>query len=635
MWQLVSRVVICLVASCWGLALAQFPTPGGPAFQLPPPGAPFPPQLPPPFPPPGPPPQVGMHPVFGPMCAGPMGPGPCLDVHRFLLVQHAANYIQVPFYGLQGNMPICNGPLGLGPCRDIQVFLALRVVAQQQMQAPQWQSGGMCIGPMGPAPCAAVKEYLMQTQAGMGPAQQQLNLRQPQVLSQKGPGGALMCSGPAGPVPCVILAQMGLDRLGGSLPPIGPTGLPTGVANAQSLAQACAKQVGLDTAAFAACAGGKVVLTQRQQEVLDCAAAAKDTPAFAACAAGRFGIGISDEQKGLAACAIKAKGAEDAFRTCGGAAFVSKALSDDERAILNCASKSQDAVKFGECAATRFIGRAEKAVVDCALNATDVTTFATCAAPNVGVKMSNEQRIVAKCALKSKGDASDFASCAGAGLVGNGLGETEQKVLGCAASAGGDTAKFAACSASSVFGERLSKEQQIAVQCAAQSQGDPTGFATCAGANFFGMQLNPEQQIAVQCVVATGGTPPAAAGCMASRLVARELTKCLTDGVGGKGCFGDNNDLVGKNGFVGRTIGQIAGGPNSVINNPNQIWGGDNSFVRNPDQIWGGPNSFVRNPGQIWGGQNSVFNNPGQLLPQPKPVQIGSVGGKRICLPWC
>lgn len=630
MWHRASRVFVWLAILFSGLAQAQFQPPA-----FPPLGAPFPPVLPPPFPPPGPPPQIGMHPAFGPWCAGPLGPGPCLDVHRFLLVQHAANYIQVPFYGFYGNIPFCNGPLGPGPCRDVQVFLAMRQVAQQQIQVPQWQAGGFCIGPTGPAPCEVVREYVMQAQSGMGLPPPQLNLRRPQVVSQHGPGGEAMCQGPADVVPCVMLAQMGLDRVGGPLPPIGSIDLPPGTANAQAVAQACAKQAGLDTAAFAACAGGKVVLTQRQQEVLDCAATSKDTPAFAACAARRFGIGLSEEQKRVAACAVKAKGVEEAFRSCGGPAFVSRALSEDERAILNCATNSQDAVKFGDCAATRFMGRAEKAVVDCAFSTSDATAFAACAAPNIGVKMSNEQRILAKCALQSKGNTGDFASCAGGALVGNALGQKEQQVLGCAATAGGDTAKFAGCSVNSLFGDRLSKEQRIAVQCAAQSQGDPTGFATCAGANFLGMQLNPEQQIAVQCVVATGGTPPAATGCMASRLVARELTKCLTDGVGGSGCFGDNNDLVGKNGFVGRTLSQVAGGPNSVINNPGQIWGGDNSFVRNPGQIWGGTNSFVRNPGQIWGGPNSVFNNPGQLLPQPKPVQIGNIGGKRICLPWC
>lgn len=642
MRQLVIRHLFCIAGLFLGveLAFAQLPPPGGPGFPppiLPPSGGLFPPQLPPPFPPPPPPPQVGQHPVFGLMCAGPLGPGPCADVHRFLLVQHAANYIQLPFLGFQpGGIPICNGPLGPGPCRDIQVFLAVRTIAQQQIQVPSWQGTGTCIGPMGPVPCPAVQDYLMQSQSGIAPGSGHLNLRRPQVLAQAGPNGQTMCGGPAGPVPCVLLAQIGLDMLGGNLPPIAPIGLPTGAADVQKVAQACANQAGLDMAAFTACTGHKVVLPQRQQEVLDCAASSRDTPSFAACAAGKFGIGLSDDQRRVAACAIKAKGVESAFRACGGAAFISKVLSNDEKAILDCAAKNTDAVQFGECAATRFMGRAEKAVVDCAMSASDPAAFALCAAPNVGVKMSNDQRVLAKCAMQSSGDSTAFANCAGAGFLAGNLGPNERKVLGCAAGANGDTSRFAACSANALFGDKLSKEQQIAVQCAAQSQGDPTGFATCAGANLFGMQLNAEQQIAIQCVVGTGGNPPAAAGCMASRLTARELSKCLSDGIGGRdGCFGDNNDLVGKNGFVGRTLGQIAGGHNSIINNPGQIWGGDNSFLRNPGQIWGGPNSFVRNPAQIWGGPNSVFRNPSQLLPQPRPMQIGTVGGKRICLPWC
>jgi hypothetical protein len=159
-------------------------------------------------------------------------------------------------------------------------------------------------------------------------------------------------------------------------------------------------------------------------------------------------------------------------------------------------------------------------------------------------------------------------------------------------------------------------------------------FATCAGANMFNLNLNAEQQIAVQCVVSTGGQPYAAAGCIATRLTARELTKCIDHGIGGSdGCFGDNNDLVGRNGWTARTMGQIAGGPNSIIRNPDQIWGGNNSFVRNPGQIWGGNNSFVRNPSQFWGGNNSIFNNPSQLV--PKPLEVGKIGGHRVCIPWC
>lgn len=634
MRQVMLRWIVCLMGAGVGAALAQFPPPGG-GFPVPPLGAPFPPVLPLPSPPPPPPPQVGMHPVFGPICAGPFGSGPCLDVHRFLLVQHAANYIQMPFAGIApGGIPICAGPLGPGPCRDVQLFLAVRLVGQQQIQLPAWQLTGSCIGPFGPGPCPALQTYVMATQSGFAPGFQQINLRQPQLTAAAGgPDRQPMCKGPSGDdVPCALLAQAGVDMFNGPLPPIAPLA----GADVQKIAQACAKLAGLDLAAFTACTGRRAVLPQRDQQVLDCAVSNAKAPDFAACAAKSYGIGLSDEQRKVAACAIQSKGVEAAFRSCGGPAFVTKDLSKDEKAILGCATQSTDAVKFGECAADNFMGRTEKAVVDCARNAADAAAFALCAAPNAGVKMSNDQRILANCALKSKGDEDAFALCVATNKVAFNLGPKEQKVLGCATSSNGDTAQFAACSADTIFGGKLSKEQQIAVQCAAQSQGDATGFATCAGANLFGMQLNPEQQIAVQCVVGSGGNPYAAAGCMATRLSARELSKCLANGIGGKdGCFGDNNDLVGKNGFVGRTLGQVAGGPNSVINNPSQIWGGDNSFVRNPGQVWGGPNSFVRNPGQIWGGQNSVFNNPGQLLPKPRPVQIGSIAGKRICIPWC
>lgn len=44
-----------------------------------------------------------------------------------------------------------------------------------------------------------------------------------------------------------------------------------------------------------------------------------------------------------------------------------------------------------------------------------------------------------------------------------------------------------------------------------------------------------------------------------------ELEKCLTDGIGGDGCFGDNNDLLGKKGWTARTLSNAV---NDVINGP-------------------------------------------------------------------
>jgi hypothetical protein len=588
------------------------------------------------LPPPPVPQQIGIDPVFGPLCAGPLGPGPCLDVQRFLWIQQIANGIPVQqiAYDPQAG-PICAGLLGPGPCRQVQVFLATQQLAVQQVPLAAVGNTGMCMGPLGPGPCDAVRAYIMQMQSGMGQMHQGVDLRRPQVLAQAGPDGEAMCAGPFGPSPCSLVAQAGLDMMRGNVGSPSSFGLPPNIANAQKLAQECAKRTGLDVASFAGCAGQKVVLPAKQQALLDCAVSSTNKETFGKCAAPNLGISLSKEQRKLAGCAIKAEGDEAGFKACLGASVADRVLSTDERAVLSCATNSEP-VAFGKCAALRLISREQKEVLACATSAGDVVAFASCAAPYSGIKMSNDQRVLAKCAMKSGGDEEDFAACAGTAFLADNLGPNEKKVLGCAASSNGDSAHFAGCSANALLGDKLSKEQQVAVQCAAQSQGDATGFATCAGANMLNLRLNPEQQIAVQCVVSTGGQPYAAAGCMASRLTARELSKCLANGIGGEGgCFGDNNDLVGKNGWVGRTLGQVAGGPNSIVSNPGQIWGGDNSFVRNPGQIWGGSNSFVRNPSQIWGGPNSVFNKPSQLLPQPRPVQVGTVGGKRICLPWC
>lgn len=603
-------------------------------------------------PPPGPGPaphpltQIGFDPNWGPVCAGipepNFGPAPCNMVQRELDVRNRMGSIlgqlqQIGFDPVAG--PICNGPLGPGPCFQVARWIAMQQVAQQQLPplTPIGSVPGVgpiCAGPLGPGPCDAVRAYLVQ--ASLGGAPGPLNLRQVQAVGTMGGGVGPACDGPFGQMPCSLVGQLGLDRIGsGQIPPQASFGLPA-VSNAGQLAAECAKRTGLDLGAFAGCTGRQVILPERQQALLDCAVSGSTTQDFAECAARESGIRLPDNQRVLADCAMRSKGEASAFADCAGGAFADRALTEDERAVLACAaSPGVTSASFVACAAPRFLPGEQRAVLDCAISSSDATSFAECAAPNAGIKMSDDQRILARCALSSNGDTESFASCAGPAFLQQNLGPEEQAVLACAANAGGESSKFAACAANKLLGSNLSREQQVALRCAAESGGDIGAFGGCAAASMFNMQLNPEQQIAVQCVVGTGGNPPAAAGCMASRLTLRELTKCLTDGVGGKGCFGDTNDLVGRDGFVRRTLDQIAGGPNSVINNPDQIWGGDNSFVRNPDQIFGGSNSFVHNPGQIFGGPNSVFNNPGQLLPQPKPFQVGSIGGKRICLPWC
>jgi hypothetical protein len=158
-------------------------------------------------------------------------------------------------------------------------------------------------------------------------------------------------------------------------------------------------------------------------------------------------------------------------------------------------------------------------------------------------------------------------------------------MLKCATDNDVNSGEFAICASRALFGNRLSREANAAIDCAVQSQGDYQQFGACAANKFLNLNLNPEQQIAVQCVISSGGQPYVAAGCAASRLTARELSKCFERGIGGDGCFGDNNDLVGRNGFVVRNIAALAGGPNSVIRDPGQVLGGPNSVFNNPRQI--------------------------------------------------
>lgn len=600
--------------------------------------------------------QVSNDPMFGPLCEGPVGPAMCESVHRYIGLQQRAVMIQmappIGFHPQAG--PICAGPLGPGPCYDVAMWIAMAGEAEATIPLPILEftpMGPVCAGPLGPGPCTQVKVFILQQSLNLAP-QVPPNLQQLNVVGSINTpfGRSPACLGPMGPMPCALLPQMGLDAWSGPIPGQGQFGLSAAVlSDPLRLARECARQVGADVTRFAGCAGQKVILPKREQAILDCAVSNRTALDFGKCAASSFGLTLAEDQRKAVQCAISAKGNAESFTDCMGLAIPAIQLSPEQRAIVQCGASTNSAESFASCAAPSFMGQSEQAALRCAVESKDAATFVSCAADQLPIKVSEDQRIVAKCAMQSKGDTNGFFTCAGSAFAGKNLSSDQKAVLQCASNSGGDTSAFANCAAGDLLTKNLSREQQIAVRCAAESGGDPTATAVCAGTNLMALNLNPEQQIAVQCVAATGGEPYSAAGCMASRLTMRELTKCFNDGIGGSGCFGDSNDLVGRNGWVGRTFGQITGGSNSVINNPDQIWGGDNSFVRNPGQVWGGPNSvfnkpsqvfggpnsFFNNPQQVFGGPNSVFNNPGQILPKPRPMVLGKVGGKRVCLPWC
>jgi len=277
----------------------------------------------------------------------------------------------------------------------------------------------------------------------------------------------------------------------------------------------------------------------------------------------------------------------DAFLVCTRGAIV---LDKRDAALVKCAE--------------RFSGN-QKNMKECAQNAV------------LDSILGHREREIVACASQSDGDRQEFLTC----LAAPRMSAKQREVLRCAQDGDVRSMEFAGCAASALFGDQVPKEARAAVRCAAKADGDVTVFGVCAANNVFGFGMNPELEIAVSCAASSGGQPYAAAACTAGRLTARELEKCGTQGFGGDGCFGDSNDLVGRDGFVVRNLAGIAGGSNSVINNPGQVLGGPNSVFNNPGQLLGGPNSF---PNQVL-----------RQIPSPPPIQVGTVGGRRICIPWC
>ncbi|MEH3085466.1 MAG: hypothetical protein PGN26_02760 [Xylophilus ampelinus] len=97
--------------------------------------------------------------------------------------------------------------------------------------------------------------------------------------------------------------------------------------------------------------------------------------------------------------------------------------------------------------------------------------------------------------------------------------------------------------------------------------------------------MNPELTVAVECAMTSGGEPMTFAGCTGGRLTTMELNKCFTIGVGGNGCFGDNNEIVKGLRAVGVDLQRIMGPNGFAVQNWNNAI---NDIQRGP-----GPNNEV------------------------------------------
>jgi len=209
----------------------------------------------------------------------------------------------------------------------------------------------------------------------------------------------------------------------------------------------------------------------------------------------------------------------------------------NEQTAANCYNQSMgfngalDQQKFGDCMVENMAGKKENEIYKCVKNASTAEEQALCLVGTMGG--ANERKI-------------------------------SQSLLKCYQQYGNDYSKYPLCLA----GESSDPELQKLLSCVQQQgqygQVNFMNTAVCYGADK--LNLNTEAQIVVQCAVTSGGQPYVFAGCAGGQLMARELDKCLTIGVGGdSGCFGKNNDIVKGLNKIGSELQNQFGPTNDIV----------------------------------------------------------------------
>lgn len=250
----------------------------------------------------------------------------------------------------------------------------------------------------------------------------------------------------------------------------------------------CADQRSSGADAFAKC-WLRQMATAKQEKILGCIDSTKSKASFAICAA-------------------NAQGTLDG-----------KALM-----VATCANKYNETKRgdeFLSCAAGSAMGQREAEAFQCAVNHDDADDVALCMALD---QLSDEQRRVVACVRKHRSSYMQAGLCA----AGGNLSPQERRIAEC-----------------------VMRHSNSYLQM---------GFCAAGSAN-----LTPEQQVFATCAMSTGGEPMTFAGCVGTQLTQLELQKCLTHGIGGNGCFGTNNEIVKFTSNAWRDVTQGPGPSNDLL----------------------------------------------------------------------
>jgi uncharacterized membrane protein len=271
----------------------------------------------------------------------------------------------------------------------------------------------------------------------------------------------------------------------------------------------------------------------------------------------------TDPKRAALNCRGEISNGRDAFAKC----WMRNVATNKQREILDCYGKTATYDAFAICASKDVISADAYKVANCAsaYNRTKIgSEFLKCVGQGT---LTDEQARIFNCAVTNKGDFGAMGACA----LASGLTPEQQRVYSCVANNLNDYVKAGLCAAAS----QLTPEQNRIAGCVLNNRGSYAQMGVCA----VGSNLIAEQQVFVSCAITTGGQPYAFAGCVGTQLTLNELQKCMTDGIGGSGCFGDNNtavkfvsnafkdvtqgpgpsnDLLGRDGWVGRKAQDVA-----------------------------------------------------------------------------
>lgn len=254
----------------------------------------------------------------------------------------------------------------------------------------------------------------------------------------------------------------------------------------------------------------------------------------------------------------------DSFAKC----WTREIATGKQRRILDCIDRMNSKASLALCASKDYLSMDLYDVASCANKYNETREgdqFLTCVSKG---RLSEQEQKVFNCALENRGNLGGFGSCAALGQ----LTPQQRRIYNCAYHNYDNYVRAGLCAA----GGQLTPEQSRVAGCVLNNVDNYGRMAVCAVGN----NLTPEQEVFAGCAVSTGGQPYAFAGCVGSQLTKMELQKCFTHGIGGSGCFGQNNtvvkfvnnawkdvtegpgpsnDLLGRDGFIGRKLRDAEG----------------------------------------------------------------------------